>query len=107
MLKKYFENLPYKKNYVIAAFTIWNLLFIPAIIKLFENYLNPDFGLETLPPLGFVFIVCIIVIISKDFQKQILKEGKTFVDIRKDVFLILTISTLLLFSKGRYVFNYS
>lgn len=106
MLKKYFENLPYKKNYVIAAFTIWNLLFIPIIIKLFDNYSNPDFGPETLPPLSFAFIVCIMVIVSKDFQRKILKEGKTFVDIRKDVFLILTISSLFLFFQGRYVFNY-
>ena len=106
MIKSYFNKLPYKKNYVIAAFVIWNLLFIPVIIEVFRNSTNPDFGVKMLPPLIFAFFTSIVVLISKRFRSQILKEGKTFIDIRKGVFLILAISLVFIMIQINYYFNF-
>ena len=96
-MKGYFDKLPYKKNYVLAAFIIWNLLFIPLIIELSQNYSNPDIGLKFLPPFIFAFLTCLIIILFKSARRKILKNGKTFNDIRKDAFLFLAISTAMLF----------
>lgn len=106
MIKKYFDKLPYKRNYVIAAFVIWNLLFIPVILEIFKNYDNPDFGVKGLPPLIFAFFTSVVVLISKRFRREILKEGKTFTDIRKDVVLILTISLVLIVVQANQFYNF-
>lgn len=105
MIKKYFDKLPYKKNYVIGAFVIWNLLFIPIIIEIFKNYDNPDFGWAGLPPITFAFITCLVILLSKDFQKRILKKGKDYKDIRKDVFLISILMLVFLTLQVQYIFK--
>lgn len=106
MIKKYFDKLPYKKNYVIAAFVIWNLLFIPVIIEIFRNDTNPNIGAKMLPPLIFAFLTCVVVLISKKLRLQMLKEGKTLIDIRKDLFLILAISLVFILMQVKYLYNF-
>lgn len=96
MIKKYLDKLPYKKEYIIAAFVIWNLLFIPIFLEFARNSSDPNMGMKFLPPLIFAFLTTLVIIISKKIQKIILKNGKTFKDIKKDVFLILAISTIFL-----------
>ncbi|GAB5473842.1 MAG: hypothetical protein Mars2KO_19410 [Maribacter sp.] len=105
MIKKYFDKLPYKRSYVVAAFAIWNLLFIPVILEIFKNYDNPDFGVKWLPPLIFAFFTSVVVLISKRFRREILKEGKTFTDIRKDVFLISILMLVFLLLQVQYIFK--
>jgi len=106
MIKSYFDKLPYKKNYVIAAFVIWNLLFIPVIIEVFRNSINPDFGVKMLPPLIYAFSTSVVVLISKRVRRQILKKDKALIDIRKGVFLILVISLVFIVIQVNYYFNF-
>ncbi len=98
MIEKYFTRLPYKKKWVIFAFIVWNLLFIPAFIDFFKTIENEvNITSKIIYPLIFAITSCLLLIFSKNIREMVLKEGKAFKDIRKDCFLVLGVSFLILF----------
>lgn len=100
-------GLPIKKSVVIFFVVVWNLLFLSAIIPIF---LNPEakgfhFGIGINVALGLVFITSVLMVVSKDFAKLILKEGRNFEDIKKFIYFLILLTGMLSFSFGMAYFN--
>lgn len=97
MIKSFFEKLPYKKKWVIITLVIWNLLFIPVFIELIRNFENePNYSFEMIFPLFFAFISAVLLLISSKFRHVVLKNSKTLKHIKKDILLILFLTSLFL-----------
>jgi uncharacterized membrane protein (DUF485 family) len=95
-------GFPIKKSVAIFFVVVWNLLFLSAIIPVF---LNPEvkgfnFGIGINVALGLVFITSVLMVVSKDFAKLILKEGRNFEDIKKFVYFLILLTGMLSFSFG-------
>lgn len=96
MLKTIFKNSPFKKKYIIAFVVVWNVLFIPSLIGIFNQGNQKDFRPNALPPLVFCFVVVLAIILSKKIRIETLKEGKNYRDLKNSVVLVLLILTFLL-----------
>lgn len=90
-------GFPIKKPVVIFFVIVWNLLLLSAFIPSFLNS-NPTgfhFGIGVNIALGLVFLTSILLVISKNFRKLILKEGREFEDIKKFIYFIILLSGML------------
>ncbi|BEV06289.1 hypothetical protein [Chryseobacterium gambrini] len=85
------------KPFVKIIFTIiWYPLFLYDFIPFFwGNKEGKPFGTGVCTALGLLFTTALFTLISGDFRKLILKEGRTLEDIKKSAIFILLISGIM------------
>jgi len=85
------------KPFVKIIFTIiWYPLFLYDFIPFFwGNKEGKPFGTGVCTALGLLFTTALLTLISGDFRKLILKEGRTLDDIKKSAIFILLISGIM------------
>lgn len=93
-------SFPIKKSVVVFLVVVWNLLLLWAFVP---NFINPQekgfpFGIGVNIALGFVLLSSILALVSKSFRKLILKEGRSFEDIKKFVYFIILVTGVLFVS---------
>ncbi|MNE47077.1 hypothetical protein D3C80_1414550 [compost metagenome] len=78
---------------VVIAVVLWNILFLSDIVKSFTSDKGGFLlGNGAMIAVGLLFLTCIITLVSDDFSRLILKEGRTIKDIRSFLYLIIFIS---------------
>ena len=77
-------GFPVKKSIAIGTVVIWNLLFLIDFIPFFQGKSEGlPIGNGVLLALGLLFLSSLLSLISSDFRKLILKDGRTLEDIKK------------------------
>jgi hypothetical protein len=92
-------GFPVKIPFAIGIVVIWNILFITDFLSFSKN------GSESVPlgngaigALGLVFLSCLLTLISKDFRKIVLKEGRELKDISRFLYFLMFISGVMMIS---------
>lgn len=99
------KGFPLRTTFSIAVIVLWNLLLIPFFSDFILGAPNADFKPQNaLLPLCFLFFTCVLTLTSKKFQKIVLKEGSHFHQIKPFVYLLLVITTIMIF--GFSVFSF-
>lgn len=89
-------GFPLKPLVKIVFTVVWNALFLYDFIpSFFGNNEKPPFGTGVCTALGLLFTTALLTLISGDFRKLILKEGRTLDDIKKSAIFILLISGIM------------
>jgi hypothetical protein len=82
----------------ISIVVLWNLLFLYDFVRIFKNTGNRvRFGITTFMALGLVLIVSLLTLISTDFRRLILKEGREIGEINKFLYFLIFICGMMLF----------
>lgn len=92
-------GFPVKLPFIIGLVAIWNILFVLD----FLNYLKGGshgipLGNGAVGALGIVFLSCLLTLISRDFRRIVLKEGRELKDISSFLYFLMFISGVLLIS---------
>ena len=94
-------GFPIKKGFAIGAIVVWNLLFLTDFIPFFlgdrEGF---PIGNGILAAIGLLFLTALFSLISSDFRRMILKEGRELSDIRKFAIFAMIISGFMLLQLG-------
>lgn len=94
-------GFPIKKSFAIGAIVVWNLLFLTDIVLFIlgkrEGFL---IGNGVLIAIGLLFLTALISLISSDFRRLILKEGRELNDIKKLAIFAMIISGFMLLQLG-------
>jgi hypothetical protein len=92
-------GFPVKIPFAIGIVVIWNILFIMDFLNFSRN------GSEGIPlgngaigALGIAFLSCLLTLISKDFRRIVLKEGRELKDISRFLYFLMFISGVMLLS---------
>lgn len=90
-------GFPIKKSVAIGVIVLWNILLLSDFIK-FSNSEKKGMplGNGATIALATLFFISVLSLISKDFSKLILKEGKSIKDINKFLYLLIFISGFML-----------
>lgn len=92
-------GFPVKRSVAIVAIVLWNLLFlsdiIPFVLKGGEGVF---IGSGVLIALGLLFFSAVLLLISHDFRRLVLKEGRTLEDIKKFAILLAFVSGFMWFN---------
>jgi hypothetical protein len=89
-------GFPVKKPAAIAIIAIWNILILNYFIQIFiekSNKVNINIGPQL--ALGFMFLVCLLLLISEPFRQLILKPGRSINDIRIFLFFTMFITGII------------
>lgn len=94
-------GFPIKKSIAIGAIVIWNLLFLIDFIPFFQGKLEGlPIGNGVLSALGLLFSSALLSLISSDFRRVILKDGRSLEDIKKFSIFIMIISGFMMLNLG-------
>ncbi|WP_321538486.1 hypothetical protein [Flavobacterium piscinae] len=86
-------GFPIKKGFAIGAIVVWNALFLTDFITFFLGKTDKfPIGYGILTAIGLLFLTALLSLLSADFRRLILKEGKTVHDIKKFAIFALIIS---------------
>lgn len=89
-------GFPLKPLVKIVFTVVWNALFLYDFIPFFlGNNEKTPFGAGVCTALGLLFTTALLTLISGNFRKLILKEGRTLEDIKKSAIFILLISGIM------------
>ena len=90
---------PVKKSVIIGTIVVWNALFLTDFIPAFlgEKEIFP-IGKGASTALGLLFLFALLSLISTDFRRLILKEGRELNDIKKAAIFIMIISGMMFLS---------
>jgi len=92
-------GFPVKKSIAISAVVIWNLLFLIDFIPFFQGESEGlPIGNGVLTALGLLCSSALLSLISSDFRRLILKDGRTLEDIKKVSIFIMIVSGFMLFN---------
>ncbi|MBO0322923.1 hypothetical protein J0X14_11505 [Muricauda sp. CAU 1633] len=90
-------GFPIKKGFAIGAIVVWNLLFLSDFVPFFlQKTDGTPIGNGVLAAVGLLFLSALFSLISGDFRRLILKEGRELDDIKKFAIFTLIISGLML-----------
>lgn len=94
-------GFPIKKGFAIGAIIVWNLLFLTDIVPFFlrkrEGF---PIGNGVSIAIGLFFLTALLSLISSDFRRLILKEGRELNDIKKFAIFAMIISGFMLLQLG-------
>lgn len=94
-------GIPIKKGFAIGAIVIWSLLFLTDIIPFFLGKTDGfPIGNGVLTAIGLLFLTALFSLISPDFRRLILKEGRELNDIKKFAIFAMIISGFMLLQLG-------
>ena len=90
-------GFPIKKGFVIGAVVIWNLLFLTDFIPFFLGKTDGfPIGNGVFTAIGLLFLTALFTLISADFRRLILKEGRELNDIKKFAIFAIIINVFIL-----------
>ena len=90
-------GFPIKKSFATGAVILWNLIFVISIFKYFQNPADEMMIENTMKiASGLLLGTALLTLFSKSFQQLILKEGRKLDDIKRFLYLIILVSSLLL-----------
>jgi hypothetical protein len=91
-------GFPLKSFVPVFIIIAWNALFLSDFFPIFRNdTLPPTFpGPGVCSALGLVFIFALLTLVSSDFRRFILKDGRTFEDIKKLAIFIMIVTGFML-----------
>ncbi|MAP54952.1 MAG: hypothetical protein CL605_08635 [Altibacter sp.] len=88
---------PIKKSFAVGAVISWNILFLMDILRFFyEDREGFPIGNGALTAIGLLFLTALLSLVSTDFRRFILKEGRGLNDIKKIAIFIMIISGFML-----------
>lgn len=94
-------GFPIKKSFAIGAIVVWNLLFLTDFIPFFLGEKEGlPIGNGVLSAVGLLFLTALLSLVSTDFRRLILKEGRELSDIKKIVIFVMIISGFMLLNLG-------
>jgi hypothetical protein len=94
-------GFPIKKGFAIGAIVVWNLLFLTDFIPFFLGKTDGfPIGNGVLAAIGLLFLTALLSLISTDFRRLILKEGRELNDIKKFAIFAMIISGFMLLQLG-------
>lgn len=90
---------PIKKPVIIGAIILWNLLFLMDFIPFLQGKIEgPPLDKGAMTALGLLFLSALLSLVSSDFRRLILKEGRKLEDIKKFSIFLMILSGFMLFS---------
>ena len=89
-------GFPVKVPFAIGVVVIWNILFLTDFIN--YNSEGIPLGNGAIGALGIVFLSSLLTLVSKDFRKIVLKEGRELKDISRFLFFLMFISGMMMIS---------
>lgn len=82
-----------KKGFAIGAIVVWNVLFLTNFIPFFPDEKERlPIGIGVLTAVGLLFLTALFSLISSDFRRLILKEGRELKDIKKFAIFAMILS---------------
>lgn len=94
-------GFPIKKGFAIGVFVVWNLLFLTDFIPFFLGEKEGiPIGNGVLIAIGLLFLTALFSLVSADFRRLILKEGRELSDIKKFAIFAMIISGFMLLQMG-------
>lgn len=94
-------GFPIKKGFAIGAIVVWNLLFLTDFIPFFLGKTDGfPIGNGVLAAVGLLFLTALLSLISADFRRLIMKEGRELNDIKKFSIFAMIISGFMLLHLG-------
>lgn len=84
-----------KTSAAIIIVAIWNVLLLPGFFAILKNG-GHGFGIGPQLASGFMLLLCVTLIVSDPFRNLVLKEGRTFDDIKSFAYFMIFISGLML-----------
>ncbi|BDD03976.1 hypothetical protein [Aureibacter tunicatorum] len=94
-------GFPIKKEFSIGAIIVWNLLFLTDFIPFFLGEREGiPIGNGVLTAIGLLFLTALLSLISRDFRRLILKEGRELSDIKKFAVFAMLISGFMFLQMG-------
>lgn len=98
-------SFPIKKSVAIGIIVFWNILFLSDFINFSTSEKEvKSLGNGAIIALAALFLISVLSLISKDFSKLILKEGKSIKDVGSFLYLLIFISGIMLL--GVFTFKY-
>ncbi len=92
-------GFPIKKPFAIGAAVLWNILFVMDFYKFMTNpYDNIPIANGMTIAIGLLLMTALLTLVSESFRNLILKEGRELDDIKKFLYLIIGISSFMLFN---------
>lgn len=92
-------GFPIKTHVAIAIVVIWNILFLVDFNFFFTgNKIGFPLGIGAKSALGFIFLICVALLIFKPVRKVILKEGRSIDDIKTFVLFLMYICAFMFLS---------
>ena len=90
-------GFPVKKPVAIIFGVLWNVLFLTDLIPFFlgNKKSGIPFGNGVLTALGLLFLTSVMTIMSARFRTVILKEGRTFDDVKSFAYFMMLLSGLM------------
>lgn len=89
-------GFPLKKSVAITYIVLWNLLSLGGILMSFITKDSSLFITGASVAVGIIVVSALLLLISKDFAKFVLKEGRTVDSIKKFIFFVLFIGAFML-----------
>jgi hypothetical protein len=91
-------GFPLKSFVPVFIIIAWNALFLSDFFPIFRNDTSPPTfpGPGVCSALGLVFIFALLTLVSADFRRFILKDGRTFEDIKKLAIFIMIVTGFML-----------
>jgi hypothetical protein len=90
-------GFPIKSSVAIGIIALWNILLISDIIKFYNSdRKGMPFGIGVASALASILLISLFSLISKDFSKLILKEGKSIKDINNFLYFLIFVSASML-----------
>ena len=94
-------GLPIKKGFAIGAIVGWNVLFLTDFVPFFLRKTDGLLvGNGVLSAIGLLFLTALLSLISADFRRLILKDGRELNDIKKFAIFAMIISGFMLLQMG-------
>ena len=88
-------GFPVRIPAIIAIIAIWNIFFLIDFLNSKPN--DMPLGKCAAIALGFILIISVLSLISKDFRKLILKDGRDIKEISKFLYFLIFLSGIMLF----------
>jgi hypothetical protein len=93
------RGFPVKTPFTIGVIVLWNILFLLDFLSITSSdSAGVHLGIGAASALGIVLLSCILILVSKDFRKIVLKEGRELKDVNKILYFLIFICSLLFLS---------
>lgn len=90
-------GFPIKKSVAIAIVILWNVLLFSDFVRFSNSDMKGiPLGIGSTIAVTMLFLIALLTLISKDFSKLMLKEGKSVTDIKNFLYFIMFISGFML-----------
>ena len=96
-------GFPFKTPFAITVVVIWNILFLIDFINFSKNNEKIPFGNGVIMALSFILIISILILVSNQFRKIVLKKGRELKDISRFLYFIIIIAVFMLLNLSVFI----